>query len=166
MTPKRVLCPDSCFPEAAAASRSKLDMYVALLGACPQACLAAYAVFCISNGHDLVAHIVAELVITLKRLFDQFKHIPAANLIASSAAYAFIDIDGIDEFRHPHVAAACISYDFRHALSFLQSILSGYRFAAHFTSPDTISAVNRADKYFPVTGLSGLVDTYYLLDYL
>jgi hypothetical protein len=44
------------------------------------------------HGHDLIAHIVSVFVLTFKRLFDQFKHIPAAGLKTAAAAYAFIDI--------------------------------------------------------------------------
>jgi len=84
-------------------------MGLALFGAGARAGLAADAVSGVGHGHDLVAHVIAELVFSLKRLFDEFKHIPAANLVASAAADTFIDIDGFNESRRPCLSAARIS---------------------------------------------------------
>jgi len=61
------------------------------------------------NCHDLVAHIVAIFVLSLKRLLDQFEHVSAAGLVAPAAADAFIDIDRFDEFWCPRLSASRIS---------------------------------------------------------
>jgi hypothetical protein len=103
---------------------SNLDMDVALFRTGPGTCLTANTLFGMGDGHDFVAHIVTVLVITLKRLFDQVQNFPAAYLVAAATANALMNIDRLDEFRHPDFSAPGISYDFRH----IQSLLSLYSF--------------------------------------
>jgi hypothetical protein len=70
----------------------KFPMHVALFCAGPRAGLAADTVVRVNNGHYLIAHIIAILILSLEGLFDEFKHIPAADLKAPAAAYAFFCI--------------------------------------------------------------------------
>jgi hypothetical protein len=67
------------------------------------------------NCHDLVAHIITVFVLSLKRLFDQFEHVSAASLVAATAADAFFDINGFDEFWCPCLSASRKSYN-RHMI--------------------------------------------------
>jgi len=80
-------------------------MYMTLLGAGPAARFTANAVLGVRNGHDFVAHIVPILILTLKRFFNKLKDFKTANLIAPSAADALVDIDLINEFWCPGLAA-------------------------------------------------------------
>jgi hypothetical protein len=91
-------------------------MDMALLGTRAGACFAAYAVLGMSDGHDLVAHVIAVLVLALERLFDEFQHIKTANFIASTAADALFYFDGIDEFRGPGLSSPCFSCHGRHGI--------------------------------------------------
>src|SRR5574341_136299 len=90
------------------------NMHVALLGARPGAGLAADAVLGLGDGHDLVAHVVAVLVLALERLLDELQHVEAADLEAPAAADALFDVDGFDELRRPRLPAAGRSGDCRH----------------------------------------------------
>ncbi len=80
-------------------------MYMTLLGASPAARFAPDAVLEVCNGHDFVAHIVPVLILTLKRFFDKLKDIETANLVTPSAADALVDIDLINKFGIPGLAA-------------------------------------------------------------
>jgi hypothetical protein len=83
-------------------------MQMAFLCAGARAGLAAYAVIRMRDSHHLIAHIVSVFVLTFKRLFDQLKHIAAADLKTSSAAYTFFDIDRLNKPWDPRLASACI----------------------------------------------------------
>jgi len=80
-------------------------MHMTLLGAGPTTRFTADAVVGVSNGHDLIAHIVPILILTLKRFLNKLKDIETANLVAPSAADALVDIDLINEFWCPGLAA-------------------------------------------------------------
>jgi hypothetical protein len=81
-------------------------MDMAFFGAGPGARLTADAVLRMGHGHDLVAHIVTEFVISRERFFDQFEHLVAADFEAPSAADALFHVDRVDEFRRPRLPAA------------------------------------------------------------
>ena len=85
-------------------------MHMTLFRACPRACLAADTVLRIGYRHDFVAHVVTELILAFKGLLDEFEDISAAGFIAPAASDTFMDIDGLDEFRHPNFAAPGIPY--------------------------------------------------------
>jgi len=68
-------------------------MEMAFLRAGPGTCLTADAIVRIGNRHHLIAHIVAELIFSLKGLFDKFEYLPAADLVAAATADAFVHVD-------------------------------------------------------------------------
>jgi len=82
---------------------------MALLGAGPGAGLTADTVIRMSNGHDLVAHVIAVFVLALEGFLDELKHIEPAHLVAAAAAYAFFYFYGIYELRGPRLPAAVCS---------------------------------------------------------
>ncbi len=86
-------------------------MGLAAFCASPRAGLAADAVMRICDRHHLVAHVIAKLVLTLKGLFDQFEHLSAAYLVASSAADAFVDVYRFNESRGPCLGTPRVSDD-------------------------------------------------------
>jgi len=82
---------------------------MALLRTGARAGLAADAVLRMGDGHDLVAHVVAVLVLAFKGFFYKFQYIETTDLVAPAAADALVDRDGIDEFRCPGLAAPGLS---------------------------------------------------------
>jgi hypothetical protein len=68
-------------------------MEMAFLRTGPGTCLTADAIARIDNRHHLIAHIVAELIFSLKGLFDKFKYLSVADLVAAATADTFVHID-------------------------------------------------------------------------
>ena len=68
-------------------------MEMAFLCAGPRTCLTADAIIRIGNRHNLIAHIVAKLIFSLKGFFDKFQYLPTANLVAAATADAFVHVD-------------------------------------------------------------------------
>jgi len=81
-------------------------MQMTLLGAGPATRFTADTVLGVRNGHDFIAHIVSILILTLERFFNKLKDLETANLIAPSAADALVNIDLINEFWCPGLAAS------------------------------------------------------------
>lgn len=67
------------------------------LGTSPRVCFASDAILWIGDRHDLVAHIVAVLVLALEGLLYELQDIPAAHLVTVPATDAFLIIDRFQE---------------------------------------------------------------------
>jgi hypothetical protein len=68
-------------------------MDVAFFRTGARASLAADTIFTIRNGHNFVAHVITEFILTLEGFLYKLQHVPAAYLVTTPAADALLNID-------------------------------------------------------------------------